>query len=193
MAVPKTMIIYDFETTGVTPFVQEDGRWRLHHEPIQLAAIAVNTRTLTIQGEYCTFIRPIRPHLADPGALKIHGYTLDMLADKPHPKDVAAEFVAWLNQFYRAMPCGYNLDFDQKFMRMLIGKTYDWNYQSIDVLDLARAHLLLPGKTKDAKLPTVAAHLGITDHHAHDALGDVRATLSVLQHLTGRVPAHATV
>ena len=173
-----TIILYDFETTGLDPAL---------HDPVQVAAVALEPRTLTPLGHWSATMRPARPENASAKALEIHGLTLEHLATQADPVACAREFAGWAKGFgWPLIPCGYNLPFDASFMDPWCPwLRRDWSYKTLDVMQLAIAHLWLPGKVADTKLTTVAAHLGIEDHQAHDAMGDVLATAEVLRRLTG--------
>lgn len=180
-----TLILFDFETTGLKPEI---------NDPIQIAAVALDAATLEARGEFSATMRPARPENADAKALAIHGLTLEHLATQADPKETARHFAKWVVTMDpgRPIPCAYNLPFDEAFMRswchMLGG---NWSYRKLDVMQLAMAHLWLPGKVPDVKLGTVVEYLGIKNHKAHDALGDVLASADVLRHLTNRVAVPA--
>lgn len=173
-----SLILYDFETTGLKPET---------HDPIQVAAVALDPRTLVERGRYSATMRPARPENAEAKALAIHGLTLDYLATQADPADTSRDFAAWVLSIShdRPIPCAYNLPFDAGFMHEWcpwLRKV--WSYRSLDVMALAIAHLWLPGLVPDVKLGTVVDHLGIEGHQAHDAMGDVLASAEVLRRLT---------
>jgi DNA polymerase-3 subunit epsilon len=173
-----TIILYDFETTGLDP---------AQHDPIQIAAVALDGATLTEQGRYSATMRPLRPENATQKAMETHGLTLDYLATQDSPHDTSRAFASWVFgvSLDRPIPCAYNLPFDERFMAAWCpALARFWSYRKLDVMALAIAHLWLPGKIPDVKLGTVTAHLGIP-HQAHDALGDVLASAEVLRMLTG--------
>lgn len=78
-------IVLDTETTGLNP---EQG-----HRVIEIGAVEIASRRVTGR-TFHTYLNPDRE--IDPGAVEVHGLTVDFLADKPHFPDVAAEFLDFI-------------------------------------------------------------------------------------------------
>ena len=177
----QALIVFDFETTGLnaTKLNPTTGAMEPHHEAIQVAAVALELRTLKQIGAFAASMRPLRPELATQQALNVHGWSLDFLREQAHPGEVSKVFRSWVNQWRRPIACGYNLDFDMGFLAEWC-PGIDWNNRRLDVMHLVMAHFFIPGLTKDTKLVTVSKHLDIP-HNAHDALGDVMVTAEVLR------------
>ena len=78
-------IFLDTETTGLDP--------NQGHRIIEIAAIEFNNRQLTTN-KFHSYINPERE--IDPAAQEVHGITLEFLNDKPYFKDVASDFIAFI-------------------------------------------------------------------------------------------------
>jgi DNA polymerase-3 subunit epsilon len=78
-------IILDTETTGLDP--------ALGHRIIEIAAVEMVNRRFTDR-HYHQYIHPDRE--IDPGAMEVHGITLEYLADKPRFHEVAKAFLEFV-------------------------------------------------------------------------------------------------
>ena len=79
-------IVLDTETTGLNA--------KLGDRVIEIACVEMINRRLTGKHFHC-YLNPERE--IDEGALKVHGITLEFLADKPKFQDVAQSFVDYLD------------------------------------------------------------------------------------------------
>ncbi|WP_250658330.1 DNA polymerase III subunit epsilon [Alkalimarinus coralli] len=79
-------VVLDTETTGLEP---SQG-----HRIIEIGCVEVIDRKLT-GNHYHQYINPQRE--VESSAIEVHGITNEFLADKPIFKDIAAEFLAFIN------------------------------------------------------------------------------------------------
>jgi DNA polymerase-3 subunit epsilon len=79
-------IVLDTETTGLEV--------TLGHRVIEVAGVELINRRLT-GNRFHRYLNPGRE--IDPGALEVHGITLEFLQDKPHFADVADEFLDFVD------------------------------------------------------------------------------------------------
>lgn len=118
-------------------------------------------------GNDCQLVNPGVP--IDPKAQEVHGISAEMVADKPNLFDVfriedPMYFVAH-NAKFDLPRLGYGI-------KHLVGK----------VCTLEAARRYLTGQP-DNKLTTLIQHFGLQMHPAHDALGDCRMTLELLNYI----------
>src|SRR6056300_227857 len=165
-------VFYDFETTG------RSGTW---DQIIQVGAVLVNAEFQELDRfeAKCGLKSGLVP---EPGALLVNKTTPDMFI-------------------------GYNsIGFDEEFLRKTLFKTlndpyltqFDGNKRG-DILGLARtAHLYYPECIKTPtsdkgnavfKLDELAPMNGIEHGNAHDAIGDVLATIGIAKIIADKAPA----
>ena len=192
-------VFYDTETTGTEAAFDQ---------VLQFAAI--RTDDLLNELERFEVRCRIAPHIVpSPGALAINRISSDRLNDPKLPSwyqancAIHAKLRAWSPSIF----IGYNsLAFDEGFLRQGFYQnllpTYLTNTggnSRADVLTMTQAAMLaLPGilviptdeKGKPRlKLDMVAPANGFNSHNAHDALGDVEATIHIARLLRSRGPA----
>ncbi len=190
-------VFYDFETTG------RSGTW---DQIIQVGAVLVND-TLDILDRFerrCSLKPGIVP---EPGALLVNKTTPLMLkkSNLSHygmVEQIKEKFGKWSPAAF----IGYNsISFDEEFLRKTLFKTLSDPYLTSmsgnkrgDILGLLRsAHLYYPGCIKTPtsekgnavfKLDQIAELNGIEHSNAHDAMGDVMATLGFARKIAKDAP-----
>jgi DNA polymerase-3 subunit epsilon len=173
---PSYAVVIDTETTGLDP---------TKHEIVQVAAICIMYPELIEVARFSATMRPLTPWTASPKALEVNGLDLDTLAaEGEHPGDTARKFQMWLKPYGRVVPIAYNWEFDRKFLAAWCN--INWSYRQLDMRALVMAHLYMQARVPDEKLATAAKYMGYTEHNAHDAMGDVEATLYLLRRMTRR-------
>jgi len=168
----------DTETTGLYP--DKNG-------VIQIAGF-IEINGVSQQGfnmNVCTFPEDV----IDPGALRVNGKTVEQIQSYKSPKVVHQALVELFDKYVdkfdkedKMYLCGYNIGFDDNFMRAFFKKCGHEYYNSyihgykIDVMAMA-VFLRSIGRlnTENLKLATVAKHYNIPIE-AHTALGDVKAS-----------------
>jgi len=189
---------YDFETTG------RSGTW---DQIIQVGAVLVNAEFQELDRfeAKCS----LKPGLVpEPGALLVNKTTPDMLrkTNLSH-YGLVDQMLQTFKKWTPALFIGYNsIGFDEEFLRKTLFKTlndpyltqFDGNKRG-DILGLIRtAHLYYPECIKTPtsdkgnavfKLDQLAPMNGIEHGNAHDAIGDVLATIGIAKIIADKAPA----
>jgi DNA polymerase-3 subunit epsilon len=95
-------IILDTETTGLDP--------ALGHRIIEIAGVEIVNRRLT-GNHFHRYVNPERD--SDEGALRVHGLSSEFLSDKPHFREIAAEFLDYARGAELVI---HNAPFDLSFL-----------------------------------------------------------------------------
>lgn len=168
-------IVLDTETTGLEP---EQG-----HRVIEIGCVELVGRRLT-RNRFHQYLQPDRP--IDEGAIEVHGITNEFLSDKPRFRDIAAEFIAFLEGAELII---HNAAFDLGFLNQELGLWREGgpNIEAIcSVTDtLAMAKRLHPGQRNS--LDALCKRYGIDNTHRelHGALLDAELLAEVYLSMTG--------
>lgn len=201
----NSIICFDFETTSVNPHKAEI---------TQIGACVVNPRNLKIIDEFGELqadgtrtgymVRPLDVDNIEKGALEITGFTLEQLAQAPHPDVVFPKFINWVQShnhgknggtYTAPIPAGYNiLGYDMIILNRYCEKygCYDEKRQqqklfnSIHKFDLMD-HMWawtenMPDITR-LKLSIIMEYMGFTTaeiEEAHGALADSKNTARIM-------------
>lgn len=190
---------YDLETTGTEPAFDQ---------PLQFAAILTDDSFNEI--ERVNIRCRLAPHvLPSPYAMVVTGVTPEKLTDPSLPSylEFAQTIQSLIQKWAPATWVGYNtIKFDETFLRQMFFQTlqpdlYETQFGGNDRLDIMLAvqsvwvyEPLVLDWPEDAmgspilKLDQLAPLNGFTDHDAHDALGDVKATIHIAQLIRDRSP-----
>ena len=192
-------VFYDLETTG---------RSSAFDQPLQFGAI-VTDDDLNAK-EHIDIRCRLAPHiLPSPHALAVTGFSPDTLTDPNLPSWF--EFTQQIYQLVRKHApttwVGYNtIKFDENFIRQsfyqnLQPNIYETQFDGNDRMDIMNAVFavwaknpsLLNWPTNEAgevifKLDQLAPANGFASHNAHDALGDVAATIHVAKLIKDGAP-----
>jgi exodeoxyribonuclease I len=191
---------YDFETTGMSPAFDQ---------PIQFAAILTDDDFNQV--ERVNIRCRLSPHiLPAPWAMAVTGVTPEQLEDQGLPSwfDFSHQISGLIKRWAPATWTGYNtLAFDEEFLRQsfyqnLHPNIYQTQFNHNDRLDLMKAIYAVwvgepdafewPSDDNDRisfKLDRLAPTNGFTAHNAHDALGDVEATIHIATLIRDRAPS----
>ncbi|PRY10247.1 exonuclease domain-containing protein [Kineococcus rhizosphaerae] len=156
--------VLDVETTGLKP---EQG-----DRVLQIAISLVNARGV-VERSWSTYVDPLR----DPGVVHVHGITADRLAGAPTFAQIAPTVAKLLaGRVFVA----HNARFDWTFIasEMRAAGVALPVRERLCTWKLAR-RLDLP--VENLKLSTLAAHWGIEQIRAHDAVDDTRVLVEVLR------------
>jgi DNA polymerase III subunit epsilon len=162
---------------------------------IQLAAL------VEIDKEIVDTIRfEIKPHegaLINEEALIVNGITTEQLEHYPNHRDIyrllCARLSKLVNKFDRSdklILAGYNVNFDDQFLRAFFSRNDDKYYGSyfawpkIDVQTFVADRIANGLRLKDYKLSTVCEYYKV-EIAAHDALSDILATRELYYKLGG--------
>jgi len=188
----KTYIVADFETGGL------DCK---KHEPIELAAVAIDPYKLEIvpNSEFCSLMRPLFPDNLEAKALEVNGRTKEELLhpDVPHPKSVWTDFCRYAKSYNKGnsrwtapILIAHNVDFDFGFMSKL-ARDYKLGYNADndrcnlfftnkDTVDLLFWWFEGSSELPNLRLDSFRDYTGYSKEDAHSALPDVIFTAKVL-------------
>lgn len=191
---------YDFETTGTSPAFDQ---------PLQFAAILTDDDFNQV--ERVDIRCRLAPHiLPAPWALAVTGISPDQLIDPSLPSwfEFSHQIRDLIKRWAPATWAGYNtLAFDEEFLRQsfyqnLHPNLYQTQFDNNDRLDLMKVVYAVRDRQPDAlewpiddlgresfKLDRLAPANGFANHDAHDALGDVEATIHIASLIRKRAPA----
>jgi DNA polymerase-3 subunit epsilon len=166
-------IVLDTETTGLNA--------RLGDRVIEIGCIELLSRNVTDR-HFHRYLNPGRE--IDEGAAKVHGLTLEFLADKPKFADIAREFVDYIAGAELII---HNAAFDVEFLDQELSlaglkKLSDYAPGIVDTLAMARE--LHPGKRNG--LDVLCERYAVNNSHRtlHGALLDARLLAEVYLALT---------
>lgn len=175
---PNRQIVLDTETTGMNQL----GAHYEGHGIIEIGAVELVNRRYT-GNNFHIYINPNRP--VDPDAIKVHGITDEMLADKPEFKAVAQEFLDYIKGAELLI---HNAPFDVGFMDYEFRKL-GLNVKTADICvvtdTLQMARQMYPGKRNS--LDALCDRLGIDNSKRtlHGALLDAEMLADVYLTMTG--------
>lgn len=124
-------------------------------------------------GEFSTLCDPG----CDPGPVAVHGLTAERLRGAPSFAQVAGRIGAMLQD---RVLVAHNAQFDYDFLAHEFARARMWLPVSQRLCTLALNRQVDP-PTDDMKLGTLAAHYGIPQRRAHDALDDTRVLAGILR------------
>lgn len=124
-------------------------------------------------GEFSTLLNPG----CDPGPVEVHGLTAERLRGAPRFEDVAGRIGGMLKG---RVLVAHNAQFDYEFLAHEFARARSFLPVERRLCTLALNRSVDP-PTCDLKLGTLAAHYGIPQQRAHDALDDTRVLAGVLR------------
>ncbi|MET9552936.1 TerD family protein [Streptomyces sp. NPDC006645] len=124
-------------------------------------------------GEFSTLLNPG----CDPGPVHVHGLTAERLRDAPTFDQVAGQIGSLLQD---RVLVAHNAQFDYDFLAHEFARARMWLPVSRRLCTLALNRQVDP-PTDDMKLGTLAAHYGVPQTRAHDALDDTRVLAGILR------------
>ncbi|WP_328869114.1 TerD family protein [Streptomyces sp. NBC_00287] len=124
-------------------------------------------------GEFSTLLNPG----CDPGPVEVHGLTVERLQGAPTFDQVAGRIGAMLQD---RVLVAHNAQFDYDFLAYEFARARMWLPVSQRLCTLALNRQVDP-PTDDMKLGTLAAHYGVPQQRAHDALDDTRVLAGILR------------
>jgi exodeoxyribonuclease I len=194
-----TFAFYDFETTGISPAFDQ---------PLQFAAILTDDAFREI--ERVNLRCRIAPHIIpSPWALAVTGLRPAQLLDPSLPSlfEFTQEIAALIERWSPSTWTGFNsIHFDEEMLRQafyqnlqpdIFATQFNGNTR-LDVLtslyavwyhqpDLLKWPVDETGRVR-FKLDLLAPQNGFVAHNAHDALGDVEATIHLARLIAQRAP-----
>jgi DNA polymerase III epsilon subunit-like protein len=195
----RDIIVFDFETGSRNPHKTQ---------PTQIAALALDGRSLKVKGTFNSEIRPILNDEKaieagfDPvedEALKITGKTRAELAKAPHLKTVWKKFVGFVDkynwkgtQWFAPIPAGFNIiGFDMVIINRLCKQFGQYDEKTsrqklfhlihkIDVMDNVFMWTEADPDIKSISMDSLRDRMGLSKENAHDALQDVKDTANIM-------------
>lgn len=180
LIIPERQIVLDTETTGMNQF----GAHYEGHCIIEIGAVEMINRRLTGR-TFHVYIKPNRP--VDPDAIKVHGITDEMLADKPSFDAIAEEFIEFIRGAELII---HNAPFDVGFMDYEFGKlakTQNVKTANISMVtdSLAMARKMYPGKRNNLDALCDRLNIDNSKRTLHGALLDAEILADVYLRMTG--------
>lgn len=194
----RDFIVFDFETGSRNPHKTQ---------PTQIAALALDGRSLTVKGKFNSEIKPILDDdeaIAaglDPiedGALKVTNKTREKLAEAPALKSVWNKFCKFVEQynwkgeaFFNPIPVGYNIvNFDMVIINRLCNQFGPWDSSrneqkmfskvyKVDLMDNVFMWTEGDPSFKSISMDSLRERMGLSSENAHDALQDVKDTANI--------------
>jgi len=168
-------IVLDTETTGLEP---QQG-----HRIIEIGCVELLHRRLT-GNHYHQYINPERE--IEAGAIEVHGITNEFLSDKPLFKDIARDFIDFVDGAELII---HNAPFDVGFINYELA-LLNTNYPTIDtscsILDtLALARKLHPGQKNNLDALCKRYEVDNAHRELHGALLDAEILADVYLRMTG--------
>lgn len=184
-----TRCFLDCETTGLNPQL---------HGIIQIAGVIFNDSR---SQEFNFSCKPFPGDIIDQSALEVNGILKETIQSYQDPvfvlhqiRTIFRSFVDPYNKTEKIFLYGYNVRFDEDFLRLWWKKCGDNYYGSYFwfpphcVMNMAAEHLKdSRHKMPNFKLNTVATQLGIEfkEDSLHDAMVDIRLTFEIYKKITG--------
>ena len=173
-------IILDTETTGMN---QSGGPIQIGHRIIEIGCVEVIDRKLTGK-HFHEYINP--EQIIDEDAIKVHGITDEFVSDKPKFRDVASEFIRFIDG---AEIVAHNASFDVSFMDLefsLLKPTGPVTSDICSIVDsLAIAKLLHPGQKNNLDALCKRYFIDNARRTLHGALLDAEILADVYLLMTG--------
>ena len=195
----RDFIVFDFETGSRNP---------AKTQPTQLAALALDGRSLKLKGTFNSEIKPILDDDKaislglDPiedEALRITGKTRTKLRKAPTARSVWKKFIKFVEQynwkgtqFFAPIPVGFNIiGFDMVIVDRLCREfgPYDDERQQqkifnkiykIDVMDNIFMWTEGDPSIRSISMDSLRDRMGMSKDNAHDALQDVKDTANIM-------------
>jgi DNA polymerase-3 subunit epsilon len=155
--------LVDVETSGLTP----------RRDRVLSVAVVTIGPDGEQTGEFSTLLNPG----CDPGPVDVHGLTSERLRDAPTFDQVAGRIGEMLQD---RVLVAHNAQFDYDFLAYEFARARMWLPVAQRLCTLALNRQVDP-PTQDMKLGTLAAHYGVPQVQAHDALDDTRVLAGILR------------
>jgi DNA polymerase-3 subunit epsilon len=165
-------VVLDTETTGLDP---SQG-----HRLVEIAGVEVVNRVATGQFFHC-YLNPQRSMPEE--AFRVHGLSIEFLADKPLFSDVIEEFLAFLGDSPLVI---HNAEFDMKFLNWELGLSKRDRLPGDRAVDsLAIARRKHPGASNSLDALCLRYRIDASRRVKHGALLDAQILAEVYSELMG--------
>lgn len=177
VAPPAAYAVVDLETTGTS--VESD-------EIVSLAVVRLDAQGVELD-RFASLVRPAGP--IPPEATAVHGIDYAAVAAAPRFADLAGELLGVLDG---AVFVAHNADFDLPLLVCAFARA-GIRYRPAGIACTLDAFRLLEPAEASHRLESLCARHGVPLDDAHDARGDVLATVALLRILLARGIAPETV
>ena len=170
----KNLVFIDVETTGLSP---------IRHEIIEVACLVADGHSFQLVGSFDAKIKPEHIETAEPGALKVNGYSKSAWEDALTQNDALMKVA---NIAPSGVLVGWNIAFDWSFLDEAFDKRgiiHKFDHHKIDAPSVVYAKLFRKGRFSSLGLRKVAPFFGIKLDEIHTAKEDVRATYEIFKKL----------
>ena len=168
-------VVLDTETTGLDP---EQG-----HRIIEIGCVEIINRRLS-NNRYHQYLQPDRE--IEAGAQEVHGITNEFLADKPRFGDIAADFIAFVEDAELII---HNAPFDVGFINSelrLLGQEHSLLESRCKITDtLSLARKMHPGQKNSLDALCKRYEIDNSQRTLHGALLDAEILADVYLAMTG--------
>jgi len=174
---PSAYAVFDCETTGTTPRVDEI---------VSLAVARLDAEGVETN-RFARLVRPSRPIPSE--ATAVHGISDEDVADAPRFAEIAPELFAFLDG---AVFVAHNAPFDLGMLQNAFARA-EIDYCPVGVACTLDAFRLLEPLAGDHRLQSICERRGIALENAHEAMNDVLAAAALLRVLLDEGIAPETV
>ena len=186
----NTYIVADLETSSADPHTTQ---------PIEIAAVVVDSRRLTIGESFCSMLY-VPEECLEPQALAVNKKTIAEVLAAPPQAQVWRDFISFVYKYnYKGTPwtapilVGYNIKgFDSIIFSRLAREYGPWDdkrncqklfnqFMQVDLLDDVWRLNEYSTNLENLKFDTLRTHFGLSKEGAHSALVDVLQTAEVFR------------
>ena len=179
----------DLETTGLNNGLNIEKN-EIPHEICEITVIEYG-ENFKLGEKFVTLVRPNRFENIDPRAMEINGIDIEELKKAPTSMQVKNALIEWASAVFtdeKMEPLGFNYKFDEGFLIAFLGKKLYYSLFHYKYEDVHQNFRLMQKagyfpEIKSTKLTNICQELDIP-HKAHDAEGDVWATLQLQKIIT---------
>lgn len=174
------ILLVDLECTGLDP---------LKHDPIQLAGILLDKKTLKEKQVFSSFIKPAHWNNWDPEAMAVNKIDKTVLKTAPTLATVINRFEK-LYSHHPVILSFYGGMVDVPFLKVVykkLGKKYPFDYHPFDLWAICHTYLATKNLLKNKNrfngftLEDLLVHFKLPIENRHDALADCKAEASVFR------------
>lgn len=178
----KDLLLIDFESTGLHASKQD---------PIQLAALILDKKTLKEKRAFSSYIKPRRWNNWNNEAMSVNNIRREVLQNAPSLAEVEKRFTKFVGA-KGVILAYYGGSIDIPYLHEIYSRTkkrYPFDYHALDIWGICLVYLALHNDLKNKKkhsgftLEDLMRRFSIPIEKRHDALGDCRAEAEVLRHI----------
>jgi len=173
----KPLVILDGEFTSLDPLKQE---------VIEIGAIKVDQRTMTILDRFEEKIIPTHIESADADSLRVNGYTAESWQDAISMKEAFTKLATFVGS-ERATFGGWNVTLDWTFIAMAFRELHienPFDYHVFDIRSVAAEYLKNESSLQKITLSTTSEFLGLPPEPIpHRAVNGAECAYQILKKL----------